>query len=79
MEDRYLRYRHLNLYLKEIFGERTLKICINGNFTCPNRDGKCGYGGCIFCSENGSGDQLKNTKAGTCFELVNSQQTQKKH
>jgi len=60
MEDRYLRYRHLNLYLKEIFGERTLKICINGNFTCPNRDGKCGYGGCIFCSENGSGDQLKN-------------------
>ena len=60
MEDRYLRYKHLNLYLKEIFKERTLKICIDGGFTCPNRDGTCGEGGCIFCSEKGSGDHLKN-------------------
>ena len=59
MEERYLRYRHLNLYLKEIFGERTLKICIDGGFTCPNRDGTCGIGGCIFCGEKGSGEQLK--------------------
>ena len=34
------RYRHLNEYYKEKFGERTLKICIDGGFTCPNRDGK---------------------------------------
>ena len=53
------RYRHLNSYLKEKFGERTLKICVDGGFTCPNRDGKKGYGGCIFCSERGSGDHLK--------------------
>lgn len=33
------RYKHLNKYLKEKFGERTLKICIDGGFTCPNRDG----------------------------------------
>ena len=59
MEERYLRYNHLNLYLKEIFGERTLKICIDGGFTCPNRDGKCGTGGCIFCGKKGSGEQLK--------------------
>lgn len=59
MEDRYLRYKHLNIYLKEIFGERTLKICIDGGFTCPNRDGTCGIGGCIFCGEKGSGEQLK--------------------
>ena len=50
------RYRHLNSYLKNKFGERTLKICIDGNFTCPNRDGKVGTSGCIFCSERGSGD-----------------------
>lgn len=54
-----MRYKHLNEYLKEMFGERTLKICIDAGFTCPNRDGTCGYGGCIFCSEKGSGDHLK--------------------
>ena len=44
------RYKKLNEWLKEKFGERTLKICIDGGFTCPNRDGTIGLGGCIFCS-----------------------------
>ena len=52
------RYNHLNSYLKEKFGERTLKICIDGHFTCPNRDGSCSKNGCIFCSENGSGEHI---------------------
>lgn len=53
------RYKHLNKYLKEKFGERTLKVCIDGGFTCPNRDGTKGIGGCIFCSERGSGEHIK--------------------
>lgn len=53
------RYNHLNKYLKEKFGERTLKICIDAGFTCPNRDGNVGTGGCIFCSEKGSGEHIK--------------------
>ncbi len=53
------RYNHLNKYLKEKFGERTLKICIDSGFTCPNRDGTVGTGGCIFCSEKGSGEHIK--------------------
>lgn len=56
------RYKHLNNYLKNKFGERTLKICIDGGFTCPNRDGTIGTGGCIFCSEKGSGDLIKYNK-----------------
>lgn len=56
------RYKHLNKYLKDKFGERTLKICIDGGFTCPNRDGTTGTGGCIFCSEKGSGDLIKYNK-----------------
>lgn len=56
------RYKHLNNFLKEKFGERTLKICIDGGFTCPNRDGKIGFGGCIFCSEKGSGEHLSYTE-----------------
>jgi len=54
------RYNHLNKYLKNKFGERTLKICIDGSFTCPNRDGSLSKAGCIFCSEQGSGEHLKN-------------------
>ena len=56
------RYRHLNEYYKEKFGERTLKICIDGGFTCPNRDGKLGCGGCIYCSEKGSGELINNAE-----------------
>lgn len=54
------RYNKLNEYFKRKFGERTLKICIDGGFSCPNRDGTCGTGGCIFCSEKGSGDHISN-------------------
>ena len=56
------RYRHLNEYYKEKFGERTLKICIDGGFTGPNRDGSLGYGGCIYCSEKGSGELINNVE-----------------
>ena len=56
------RYKHLNKYLKEKFGERTLKICVDGGFTCPNRDGTKGTGGCIFCSERGSGEHINSAE-----------------
>ena len=56
------RYNHLNEYLKNKFGERVLKICVDGGFTCPNRDGTCGFGGCIFCGEKGSGEHLNSAK-----------------
>ncbi|MBR2968132.1 MAG: TIGR01212 family radical SAM protein [Clostridia bacterium] len=59
------RYNALNSYLKEKFGERTLKICIDGGFTCPNRDGTKGTGGCIFCSEKGSGEHIKSRDIST--------------
>ncbi|MBM6828682.1 TIGR01212 family radical SAM protein [Anaerotignum lactatifermentans] len=49
-------YRDLNTYYREIFGKKTAKISLNGGFTCPNRDGTLGTGGCVFCSAGGSGD-----------------------
>ena len=52
------RYYKLSDFFKEKFGEKVQKICIDGGFTCPNRDGLVSYGGCIFCSEKGSGDHL---------------------
>ena len=52
-------YNNLSGYLKEKYGKRVRKICIDGGFTCPNRDGKIGTGGCIYCSERGSGEHIK--------------------
>lgn len=54
------RYNKLSEYLKNKFGEKTLKICIDGGFTCPNRDGSKNKNGCIFCSEKGSGEHIKS-------------------
>ena len=49
-------YNTLNNYYKDKYGTKVFKLSLNGNFSCPNRDGKCGTGGCSFCSIFGSGD-----------------------
>ncbi|MCF0150271.1 MAG: TIGR01212 family radical SAM protein [Firmicutes bacterium] len=51
-----IRYHSIGTYLKEQFGKRVVKLSLDGGFTCPNRDGSKGTGGCIFCSAAGSGD-----------------------
>lgn len=55
-----MEYYSFNRYLKNTFGEKVYKICLNGGFTCPNRDGTLGNKGCIFCSAGGSGDFAEN-------------------
>ncbi|AIY85973.1 MULTISPECIES: TIGR01212 family radical SAM protein [unclassified Thermotoga] len=50
-----MRYRKLSDYLKERYGERVQRIVIHGGFSCPNRDGTKGKGGCIYCDAMGSG------------------------
>ena len=52
----------LNEYLRERFGCKVYKIALNGGFTCPNRDGKLGTRGCIFCSEGGSGEFAESAR-----------------
>ena len=51
-------YYDLNSYLRARFGERVDKICLDGGFTCPNRDGRVGRGGCLFCGERGAGEEI---------------------
>ena len=46
----------MNDYCREKFGKKLYKLSLDGGFTCPNRDGTKGTGGCIFCSSTGSGD-----------------------
>ena len=50
------RYYSLNEYLKKRFGKKVYKLALNAGFTCPNRDGTKGVGGCIFCSAGGRGE-----------------------
>ncbi len=46
----------LSTFYESIFGCKTYKISLDAGCTCPNRDGTKGSGGCIFCSQAGSGD-----------------------
>ena len=54
------KYYSLNNFLREKFKEKVFKISLDAGFSCPNRDGKINNGGCIFCSERGSGDFAGN-------------------
>ncbi len=67
------RYNDLNSFYKNKFGEKVLKICIDGGFTCPNRDGKKSSDGCIFCGARGSGEHLlQNDISNQVIDFINS-------
>ena len=46
----------MNDYCREKYGKKLYKLSLDAGFTCPNRDGNKGVGGCIFCSKKGSGE-----------------------
>lgn len=56
------RYHTLTYYYKKKFNAKICKVSLNANFTCPNIDGKVGFGGCIYCSKLGSGEFGGNPK-----------------
>ena len=76
-----MMYKTLSQHYREKFGCKVYKLAIDGGFTCPNRDGTVGVGGCIFCSGRGSGDfaesgnsvkeQLEKAKARVAFKNKN--------
>lgn len=51
-----LRINTVNTFFKKTFNTKVVKLSLDGGFTCPNRDGSKGYGGCAFCSSQGSGE-----------------------
>jgi radical SAM protein (TIGR01212 family) len=55
------RYHTFNYASRLRYNTKVFKVGLNAGFTCPNRDGKCGYGGCSFCNDIGSGDFQGNT------------------
>ncbi len=73
---RYYTYDH---YLRKTFGSKCMKIPIDAGFTCPNIDGKCAHGGCIYCSPRGSGDFAQESIIPTDeqFDIVRAQLSSK--
>ena len=54
-------YRTLNQHYRKTFGCKVYKLSIDGGFSCPNRDGTCGTGGCIFCDGSGAFAEAGNS------------------
>lgn len=73
------RYHTLDYFYKQKFGSKTFKVSLNAGFSCPNIDGTVGYGGCIYCSNSGSGDFAgnKNEDLVTQFNNIKSMLHQK--
>ena len=73
------RYYTYDYYLRKTFGAKCMKIPIDAGFTCPNIDGRCAWGGCIYCSPRGSGDFAEDSTIPTDeqFELVKAQLSSK--
>ena len=56
------RYHTLDYFYKNKYKSKVFKVSLNGGFTCPNKDGKVGTRGCIYCSRTGSGEFAGNIK-----------------
>ena len=56
------KYHTLDYFYKNKFNSKVYKVSINGGFSCPNKDGTKGIGGCIYCSKLGSGEFAGNPK-----------------
>ena len=56
------RYYTLDYFYKHKFNSKVFKVGLNAGFTCPNKDGKVGAGGCIYCSKSGSGEYAGDIK-----------------
>ena len=68
-------YYSFNEYILDRFGEKLYKISLGAGCTCPNRDGTLSTGGCIFCSEGGSGD-FSQSAEGSITEQIEKAKTQ---
>lgn len=68
------RYHTWNYYLKHHYQQKVFKVPLNANFSCPNRDGTCGYGGCTFCGSLGSGEFAGNIQDDLAKQFQKQQQ-----
>lgn len=68
------RYHTLDYEMKKTFGQKIIKLSLDGGFTCPNRDGQISGKGCIFCSEMGTGEFAGNRKCDITQQIAQQKQ-----
>ncbi len=68
------RYYTYDYYLRRTFGGKCAKIPIDAGFTCPNIDGRCAVGGCIYCSGRGSGDFAESPSIPVAEQYITTRQ-----
>ena len=73
------RYYAYDYYLRKTFGGKCMKIPLDAGLTCPNIDGRCSVGGCIYCSPRGSGDFAADALLPVAeqFEIIKEQLSHK--
>lgn len=64
------RYYTYDYYLRKTFGGKCAKLPLDAGFTCPNVDGRCGRGGCIYCSDRGSGDFAPSARLSIAAQIA---------
>ena len=62
-------YYKYSEYLKEKYGEKVYKLPVNLPVSCPNRDGTCGQGGCIYCSGSGADFEMLSPELSVSEQL----------
>jgi uncharacterized protein len=70
-------YRSYNHMLRQHFGQAVYKITLDAGFTCPNRDGTKGSGGCTFCDETGSSSRAQDKKDSIAQQLLTNMEKQR--
>jgi radical SAM protein (TIGR01212 family) len=68
------RYNIYSKYLKDKYGLKVYKIPVSIENTCPNRDGKLGYGGCTFCSNLGTGYEIMSNNLSIKEQVINTKE-----
>jgi radical SAM protein (TIGR01212 family) len=71
-------YRPYSQYLQQKFGTRVYKVTLDGGFTCPNRDGTKGSGGCTFCDETGSSSRAQDRRDSVTDQILKNIERQRK-
>ncbi len=66
-------WRSFTSYLQDQYGERVWKIPVDAGFTCPNRDGSCGVGGCTYCNNRAFSPPSRHRGAGGSLPPIRTQ------
>ncbi len=74
LSDSNKRYYTYDYYLRRTFGGKCAKLPLDAGFTCPNIDGRCGRGGCIYCSDRGSGDFAPEARLSIAEQIARQKQ-----